>query len=90
MKTYVLIQAAPGAVGSRLTEEIAEVPGVDRVVHVAGPFDVVAEVDRHDTLNDETLPRINRVDGVLHAIPLHVTDDEAAAGAANGEVAASA
>jgi nitrate reductase NapAB chaperone NapD len=90
MKTYVLIQAAPGTLGPRLAQQIAGIPGVDRVVHVAGPFDVVAEVDRHETLTDETLPRINDVEGVLHAIPLHVTDDGTAtdAGVA-AEVAAS-
>ena len=76
MKSYVLIQTESQAVGARLTEEIASLPGVHRVVQVEGPFDVVAEVDGHEESTQEAVPLITRVDGVLRAIPLHVVGDD--------------
>lgn len=83
MKTYVLIQTEPRGLDAQLAEELASVQGVQRVLHVEGPFDVVAEVDGHDASTEEAVPRISRVHGVLRAIPLHVV------GEGNGRLAAS-
>lgn len=74
MKTYVLIQAAPGAAEQGLSGRIGALPGVGRVVDVSGPYDMVAEVEAHDLLTRATLPRLLGLEGVLHAIPLHVVD----------------
>jgi hypothetical protein len=79
MKTYVLIQTESHALGARLTEEIAALPGVHRVVQVEGPFDVVAEVDGHEESTQEAIPLITGVGGVLRAIPLHVVGDDGVA-----------
>ena len=76
MKTYVLIQKEPRVADARLAEELSSVPGVHRIVRVEGPFDVIAEVEGHDMSMQEAVPRISRVEGVLHAIPLHVISDD--------------
>ncbi len=86
MKTYVLIQTQSQAVEARLTEEIAALPGVHRVVQVEGPFDVVAEVEGHDESTLVALPQITGVDGVLRAIPLHVVGDDREADRSWGEL----
>jgi DNA-binding Lrp family transcriptional regulator len=75
-KTYVLIQKEPRAADAQLAEQLSSVPGVHRVLHVEGPFDVIAEVEGHDMSMQEAVPRISRVEGVLRAIPLHVKGDD--------------
>jgi hypothetical protein len=78
MKTYVLIQKEPRAADARLADTLAAVPGVQRVLQVEGPFDIVAEVEGHDAWIEQAAPLISSVDGVLRAIPLHVVGDEEA------------
>ena len=74
MQTYVLIQTIPDDSGVPFADRVADMPGVRRVVNVEGPYDVVVEIDED---SNETLPQIVSVDGVLRAIPLHVSDTPA-------------
>jgi DNA-binding Lrp family transcriptional regulator len=82
---YVLIQATPDADRLQLAQAVAQLPGVDRVQSVSGPYDLIAEV-REDasTLTRMTVPEIARLSGVLRVItspiesPFVLTNQEAA------------
>lgn len=85
LTAYILIQATPDADRSQLARAVAQLPGVDRVQAVSGPYDVIAEA-REDAaaLTRMTVPEIARLSGVLRVItspiesPFVPTNQEAA------------
>lgn len=65
MKAYILIQAMSQARSPRLANELSAIPGVERVLPVTGPYDLIVEVVSD---GDELVSRIAALDGVLHAL----------------------
>jgi hypothetical protein len=66
VKTYILIQAMPQADRMELVRWVVEVPGVERVEAVTGPYDLIAEARSDDATG--LLGAIAGLGGVLRAI----------------------
>jgi DNA-binding Lrp family transcriptional regulator len=69
VRAYVLIQAEVGQ-AARVVKEVAEVDGVDSVVAVTGPYDVIAllEAASIDDLGRMVVSRVQGVKGITRTL----------------------
>lgn len=69
VEAYVLIQTEQGKM-AQAAEEVQEIEGVDDVVVVTGPYDVIAHVvaDEIDAIGKLVVSHVQTADGVIRTL----------------------
>lgn len=75
IKAYILVQTEVGS-SARVTEAIRAIPGVVSADNVAGPYDVVAEVQAPTVseLGREVISRVQAVSGITRTTTCTVVE----------------
>lgn len=75
IKAYILVQTEVGS-SARVTEAIRTIPGVVSADNVAGPYDVVAEVQAPTVseLGREVISRVQAVPGITRTTTCTVVE----------------
>lgn len=69
VQAYILVQTDAGR-AALVAATVAEIAGIASSEEVSGAYDVIVRVDASDAahLNDDVVPRIQRVDGITRIL----------------------